>query len=152
MIKAIQYYLSAAFYTVDHKIHLSTLKDRFGLSDKGLEWCPFYLEQSFQKLSDNGIYLMFRSCHLISHGVQFLILWFSQCGVKYHLYADNTQLHILLDPDNELNLSPSLNNLEHCIAVIRLWMTHTVLRLNDNKTNIIYLASPPCVYTLKHHP
>ena len=56
--------------------------------------------------------------------------------VKYHLYADDTQLCISLDPDNELHFS-SLNNLEHCIADIRLWMTQNVLRLNDNKTNII---------------
>jgi len=48
-------------------------------------------------------------------------------GVKYQLYADDAQLYISLDPDNELNL----------------------LRLNDNKTNILYLASPHCVKSLK---
>ena len=38
---------------------------------------------------------------------------------KYDLYADDTQLYLSLDPDNELNFSSSLNNLEHCIADIR---------------------------------
>jgi len=57
--------------------------------------------------------------------------------------------YISLDPDNELNFSSSLKNLEHCIAVIRLWMTHILLSLNNNKTNIIYLASPHCVKSLK---
>jgi len=65
------------------------------------------------------------------------------------LYADDTQLYILLDPDNELNFSSSLNNLEHCIADIWLWMTQNLLKLNDNKTNIIYLAPAHYIKSLK---
>jgi len=42
-----------------------------------------------------------------------------------------------------------IQNLEHCIADIRLWMTQNFLRLNDNKTNILYLASPHRVKSLK---
>ena len=57
-------------------------------------------------------------------------------------------IYISLDPDNELNFSSSLNNLEHCIVDIRLWMTKNILRLNENTTNI-YLASPHCVKSLK---
>jgi len=45
--------------------------------------------------------------------------------VKYHLYADDAQVYILLDSNNELNFSSSFNNLEHCIADIR--HHHTVL-------------------------
>ena len=47
-------------------------------------------------------------------------------------------VYISLGPDNELNFSSSLKNLEHCIANIRLWMTQ----------NILYLASPHCVKSL----
>ena len=42
-----------------------------------------------------------------------------------------------------------MKNLEHCIADIRLWMTQNLLKLNDNKTNMIYLALPHCVKSLK---
>jgi len=58
-------------------------------------------------------------------------------GAKYHLCADDTQLYIALEPDNELNFSFSLKNVEHCIADIRLWMTQNLLKLNDSKANII---------------
>ena len=68
---------------------------------------------------------------------------------KYHLYADDTQLYISLDPDNELNFSSLLKNLEHCIVHIRLWITKHFLKLNDKKTNILYLAAPQCVKSLK---
>ena len=153
--------LSAAFDTVDHNVLFSRLKDMFGLSGRVLEWFRSYLEQRSQRASVHGIL----------SDIQFLLSGVPQgsvlgplvftmytrplgiiaqrYGVKYHLYADDTQLYISLDPDNELNFSSSLKNLEHCIADIRLWMTQNLLKLNDNKTNILYLASPHCVKSLK---
>jgi len=149
--------LSAAFDTLDYNVLFSRLKDMFGLSGKVLELFQSYLEQRSQKVSVHGILSTFIFCYLAYHRVQSLVLWFSECipdlsgviaqryGIKYHLYADDTQLNISLDPDNKLNLSSSLKNLEHC----RLWMTQNLLKLNDNKTNILYLASPNCVKSLK---
>ena len=69
--------------------------------------------------------------------------------VKYHLGAYNIQLYIQLAHDNESNLSSSLKNFDHCIVANRLWMTQNLLNLNNNKTNIIYLASPHYVKSLK---
>ena len=48
-----------------------------------------------------------------------------------------------------ITISLDSDNLEHCIAYIRLWTTQNIPRLNDNKTNITYLASPQCVKNLK---
>jgi len=58
-------------------------------------------------------------------------------GIIAQRYANDTQLYISLNSDNELKFSSSLKNFEHCIADIRLWMIKTILKLNDNKTNII---------------
>jgi len=60
-------------------------------------------------------------------------------GVGYHFYADDIQLYMSLDLGNESNFSSSLENLEHCIADIRLWLTQNLLKLNDVKTDIIYI-------------
>ena len=63
-------------------------------------------------------------CHLVfTMYTRPLEITAQRYGVKYHLYADGTQLYISLYPYNELNFSFSLKNLEHCIADIRLWMT-----------------------------
>ena len=66
-------------------------------------------------------------------------------GVGYHFYADDTQLYVSLDLDNKPKFFSSLENLEHCIADIRQWMNQNLLKLNDNKTDIIYTASPYCI-------
>jgi len=133
----------------------------FGLSGKVLEWFRSYLEQRSQSVSVHGIL----------SDIQFLLSGVPQgsvlgrrvftvytrsfgiiaqrYGVKYRLYADDKQLYISLDSENKLNFSSSSKNLEHCIADIRLWMTQNLLKLNDNKTHMLYLASPHCVKSLK---
>ena len=40
--------------------------------------------------------------------------------IKYHLYADDTQLNISMDSDNELNVSSSLKNLKE-ISVLPIF-------------------------------
>ena len=106
----------------------------FGLPGKVLEWFRSYLEQRSQRMSVHGILSDIQS--LLSGVPQGSVLGplvftmytrplgiiAQRYGVKYHLYADDAQLYISLDPDNELNVSSSLNNLEHCIADIRLRM------------------------------
>ena len=47
-----------------------------------------------------------------------------------------------------MHLSNSLKNLEQSIVDIQLWITHNLLKLINNKTNIIYLASEHCVKSL----
>ena len=134
----------------------------FILSGKVLDWFRSYLEQRSQRVSVHGVlsdiqFLLSGVPHgsvlgplIFTMYTRSLGIIAQRYGVKYHLYTDETQLYISLDPDNELNFSSSLNNLKHCIADIRLWMTQNLLRLNDNITNIKYLASPHCVKSQRH--
>ena len=39
-------------------------------------------------------------------------------GIKYHLYTDDTQLYVPLDPGNKADVSSSLKNLEYYITDI----------------------------------
>ena len=41
----------------------------------------------------------------------------------YKIYINDTKVYNSLGADSELHFSPSLNNIEHCIADIRLWLT-----------------------------
>ena len=133
----------------------------FCLSGKVLEWFRSYLEKCSQRVSVHGILsdvqfllsgvpqcsvLGSLICTVYTHPLGIIAQWY---GVKYHSYVGNTQLYISLDPGNELNFSCSWKNLEHCIDDIRLWMTQNLLRLNDNKTIIIYLPSPHWLKSLK---
>ena len=96
----------------------------FGLSGRVLEWFRSYLEQRSQKVSVHG---MLSDIQFLLSGVpqgsalgpliftmytRPLGIIVQRYAVKYHLYADDTQLYISL----EFNFTSSLKNLEHSIA------------------------------------
>ncbi len=62
-------------------------------------------------------------------------------GVKYHLYADETQLYATFDVKDEATLTSSLQALEYCIVEIRSWMAKNMLKLNDDKSDILYVTT-----------
>ena len=98
--------LSAAFDTVDHNVLFSRLKGMFGPSGKVLELFRSYLQQLFQKVSVHGI---LSNIQFFVSGVpqgsvlgplvftmytRHLVIIAQRYWVKYHFYADDTQLYI----------------------------------------------------------
>ncbi|GFS08365.1 hypothetical protein ElyMa_003012100 [Elysia marginata] len=57
--------------------------------------------------------------------------------VKYHLYADVTQIYISLDADGQVQKKL----VEDCVRDISKWMAENKLRLNCDKTDVILLGS-----------
>lgn len=62
-------------------------------------------------------------------------------GVDVHLYADDTQLYVSYDLDSPEQFKAAVCKIEECIADIRSWMSQNKLKLNDDKTELMYFSS-----------
>ena len=60
-------------------------------------------------------------------------------GIGYHIYVDDTKLHLSFKCDNP---SITLSKLNNCISDIRVWMIKNKLKINDSKTEFIVFRSP----------
>lgn len=129
--------LSAAFDTIDQKLLLNRLKTCFGISGLALKWIISYIRD--------------RRCVAVPHGsVQGPLLFIlytaplrtvieAHVMIPYHLYADDTQLYATITPENE---ETTKEHLEQCCDSIRQWMKVNKLKLNDSKTEAIFLGTP----------
>jgi len=146
--------LSAAFDTIDHAVLFSRLENMFGLTGCVLQWFRSYLHRRSQSVLiheaiSEALCLLFGVPQGSVLGPQIFIMYTRPIGViarkhgvKFHLYADDTQLYATFDVNDEASLTSSLQTLEYCIAEIRSWMAKNMLKLNDDKSDVLYVASP----------
>ena len=59
----------------------------------------------------------------------------------YHLYADDIQRYVSCATNDDNSLNSSITKIENWLSNINLWMTANKLKLNKNKTDLIYLYS-----------
>ena len=55
----------------------------------------------------------------------------------YHKYAYGTQLYVAYNPNVLGDMQRAVKQLEDCIDEIRGWKINRMLKLNDNKTEIV---------------
>ena len=66
----------------------------------------------------------------------------SRHGIRYHIYADDTQLYCSFDPKRHDSLMEVMGVLQDCITEISRWMSLNKLKLNEDKTELLVIVSP----------
>ena len=59
--------------------------------------------------------------------------------LKYHFYADDSQIYTEFDPNSDFQSTVSL--LDTCIQDVRTWMGLNCLKFNDSKTEVVLFGS-----------
>ena len=59
-------------------------------------------------------------------------------SIMHHSFADDLQLQISAPPDR---ISELLHSMQSCISDVKAWATANMLKLNDNKTELMLVIS-----------
>jgi len=151
--------LTAAFDTVDHELLLSRLERTFGVQGQAKAWFKSYLTgRTFTVLLGGKIsQAVDVTCSVPQGSVLGPLLFIlytadladlaSKFNVNLHAFADDNQLHVHCDLGGVLS---SANVLEQCITAIAHWMTANRLKLNAEKTELIWAGTRYSVASLLH--
>ena len=142
--------LSAAFDTVDHEILIRRLKTTFGIDGLALQWLSSYLSDRMQTVRVGG---KCSGMSKVPHGIPqgsvsgplLFILYsspvadiISKHGLMSHSYADDTQIYFYCKPEQMSDLA---NKFSECTLELEAWMASNRLKLNCEKTDILWLRS-----------
>ncbi|CAC5388873.1 unnamed protein product [Mytilus coruscus] len=121
--------LSAVFHVIDHLILIKRMEYSCGITGTTL----------------NEIHLLFGVPQGSVRGPKLYCIFSRPIGeickrhnISYHCYADDTQVYLVFKPlDNWTNIS---KRLEAFVADISKWMCSNMLKLNEDKTELIVFA------------
>ena len=149
---------SPALDTVYHSMLLKRLHSRFGIRGSALAWFHSYLKDRTQFVSIKGTS---SSLHELICGVPqgsvlgSLLYVLYTCsvgdiickhGLSFHLYADDQQLYTSFFKNKRRWLRQRDASVEMCVSDIHTWMAINKLKLNTDKTELLYFHTKFCPY------
>ena len=145
--------LSAAFDTIDHQKLLDLLDYSFGIRGDALRWFKSYLQDRTQTVqigssTSEPVTLKYGVPQGSVLGPILFTMYTTPLGYiirnhnqDFHLYADDTQLYISFKPCDSISRQTAISQIEACIKDIKTWMTNNLLKLNDDKTELIIVTT-----------
>ena len=145
--------LSAAFDTIDHKLLLHHLSSRYGVEGTALAWLQSYLADRSQMvaISDSKskeITLSYGVPQGSVLGPLLFAMYVSPLGdiirshgLNFHSFADDTQIYTSFDPKNAESIRQAIFSIETCMDHVKSWMSQNHLKLNDEKTELMFIST-----------
>ena len=127
------------------------MESRFGITDSCLEWFTDHLSNRCQivhidnKVSEPKIFHFGGPQGSVLGSILFTMYTSPvgditrRHGIMHHFYSDDTKLFVTLNPRQDF--SAQLQSLSQCIGDIRMWICLNMLKLNDDKTEVLLIGS-----------
>lgn len=143
--------LSAAFDTIDHEILLKRFERSCGIRSNALAWIKSYLSDRSQSIVVDSVNSPGRSLEFgvpqgSVLGPKMYCMYTRPVGdiaknhnLLYHGYADDTQLYVVIEPKHTWNSVKA--TCEACVLDVGRWMDKNMLKLNQDKTELIAFTS-----------
>ena len=140
----------SALDTIDHPILVHRLHTDFGFTDTVLQWFSSYLTDHTHYVSLSNHCSVFAPVHsgapqgsvlrpiLITMYIKPLSAIIDSHSIIHHSFADDLQLQVSAPPDRKSEL---LQSMQSCISEVKAWATANMLKLNDNKTELMLVTS-----------
>ena len=141
---------SSPFDTIDHPIHAHCLHADFGFTDTVLQCFSSYLTDRTHYVSLSNHCSAFTHVHSgvpqgAVHGPMLITMYIKPLSaiidshsIIHHSFADDLQLQMSAPPDR---ISELLHSMQSCICDVKAWATANMLKLSDNKTELMLVIS-----------